>query len=271
MSLVIQRDLGGVPRAVHPVEGGYVTYASLRGNGQKCLAAQFYDKQWTPGQEIVELGGNINAENPTIVDVGGKIFVCFCGDSPFDNQETCMWLHEHGTSRMKPVYAPRGMSRVEKNWAPFVYKGKLVFVYSLDPYVLLQCDTDTGKCIELKGSLPADVGAGVLRGGTNLIDTGEYIEGLCVSKHLGHALTHKVRLSHKLDLLRVSEPVREPECALPGVGPRSMWRENGRTYVSGVAGVHEYIEPSWTEKVKTMVERHAHAHHCATRGGEGCA
>lgn len=247
-----QRDVG-VPRAVHPVENGYITYASLEAEGKKFMAAQFFDAQWTPGEEKVELGANLNAEHPTIVDVAGKIFVCFSGASPFDNQETCMWLHEHGTARVKPVYAPRGMARVEKNWAPLVYKGKLLFVYSLDPYVLLQCDTDTGKCIELKGHLPADVGAGVLRGGTNYVDTGEFIEGLCVSKHLGYTLTHKVRLSKKLDLLRVGEPISE------GLTPHSLWMRDGRAFVSAGSGVYEYGEASWTEKVKTMVERYAHA------------
>lgn len=254
MSLRRELDLG-VSRAVHPVEDGYVTYASLESDGKRFMVAQFFDKEWTPGEEKVELGANMNARDPVIVDVGGKIFVCFSGDSPFDNQDTCMWLHEHGTSRVKPVYAPRGMARVEKNWAPLVYKGKLLFVYSIDPFVLLQCDTDTGKCVVLKGNLPADVGAGVLRGGTNLVDTGEFIEGLCVSKHLGYTLAHKLRLSKKLDLLRVGDPVAE------GVVPRSMWWEHGRALVSTNSGVvYEYGEASWTDKVKAMSERYAHTH-----------
>jgi hypothetical protein len=249
--------LTDAPRAVHPVENGYVTYASLEADGKKFMAAQFFDKEWVPGEETVELGANLNAENPTIVNVNGKIFVSFSGDSPFDNQKTCMWLHEHGTSRVKPVYATRGMATVEKNWAPLVYKGKLIYVYSLDPFVLLHCDTDTGKCIELKGSLPSDVGATVLRGGTNFMDTGEFIEGFCVSKYKGYTLTHKVRVSTKLDLLRIGEPVLYD--GTHGTVPRSLWMENGTTYVSAGPNVYEYTEKSWDAKVRDMVDALAYA------------
>lgn len=38
--------------------------------------------------------------------------------------------------------------RVEKNWMPFVYRDKLYFVYSVNPHVILRCDTETGTCTE---------------------------------------------------------------------------------------------------------------------------
>jgi hypothetical protein len=246
------------PRAVHPTENGYITYASLEAEGgKKFMMAEFYDNEWRPGEEKVELGANLNAENPTIVNVGGKVFVTFSGDSPFDNQDTCMWLHEHGTARVKPLYVTSGMAKVEKNWAPLVYKGKLLFVYSFDPYVVLQCDTDTGKCVTLMGTLPCDVGRGVIRGSTGIIDTGEFMEGFCVSKHRGHVLTHKVRLSKKLDLLRIGEPVLYG--GTHGPIPRSFWWEHGRSYVSAGPSVYTYSEKSWNDKVKDMVDTLAFA------------
>lgn len=38
--------------------------------------------------------------------------------------------------------------RTEKNWMPFVRENKLYFVYSVNPHVVLHCDTETGQCTE---------------------------------------------------------------------------------------------------------------------------
>jgi hypothetical protein len=89
------------------------------------------------------------------------------------------------------------------------------------------------------------------------MDTGEFIEGFCVSKYKGYTLTHKVRVSTKLDLLRIGEPVLYD--GTHGTVPRSLWMENGTTYVSAGPNVYEYTEKSWDAKVRDMVDALAYA------------
>ncbi len=39
--------------------------------------------------------------------------------------------------------------RIQKNWVPFEYEGKLCFVYSYQPFVILSVDPETGNCEEI--------------------------------------------------------------------------------------------------------------------------
>ena len=54
---------------------------------------------------------------------------------------------------------------VEKNWMPFVYRDDLCFVYSVEPHVILRCDTETGKCTEIASTSHEKVPES-LRGGS---------------------------------------------------------------------------------------------------------
>ncbi len=37
-------------------------------------------------------------------------------------------------------------SKTEKNWTPLEFNGQLLFIYSFEPLVLLQCNIETGNC-----------------------------------------------------------------------------------------------------------------------------
>ena len=63
---------------------------------------------------------------------------------------------------------------IEKNWMPFVRHDELYFVYSVNPHVVLRCDTETGQCVEVaktrydKKEVPT-----YLRGGTPCLPLGD--------------------------------------------------------------------------------------------------
>ena len=70
-----------------------------------------------------------------------------------------------------------------KNWAPFVHQSRLFFVYSLSPLRILECDMPDGTLRwaygvnHATGENPRDLGAMLMRGGTNGVVYGNYVYG----------------------------------------------------------------------------------------------
>ena len=69
-----------------------------------------------------------------------------------------------------------------KNWSPFVYRGELYFVYSLEPVKILKCEWPEGKLkwVFFDGHIQDATRSGYeyLRGGTNSLVFGEHLYGV---------------------------------------------------------------------------------------------
>lgn len=77
-----------------------------------------------------------------------------------------------------------GPERRQKNWAPFLHDDRLMFVYSVQPHIVLNCDEQSGLC-EIAHSVHTDLPVQDLRGGTNLhLVNGTYVGFLHTTKPL---------------------------------------------------------------------------------------
>jgi|SRR6056300_729550 len=266
-------------RAVHKEGDKYITYVRVCLDGKIGIMSETFNLEWESIGDKKYFGFNICAEDPRLVSVGDKLYVIFIANSPVGGQRSCIWMHEHGTNDIKPLLI-NGMGFIEKNWAPFDYNGKLMFVYNYDPVIILDCDTNSGYCKECKGSLPFNTSATFIRGGSNLLKIGNEYIGFAHSRlpidernkpgflHL----THKVVLSENLDLVQISKPIfyhKEQTIVKNTIqDPVSFWVEGDRMFVTSnmrdnFSEVYEYIpdddeEPevpdNWNECVKKMLE-----------------
>jgi hypothetical protein len=218
------------------------------------------------------MGADVRAEDPRLVTVNGDLYVVFIGDSPFPNQYKCIWLLRDGDRSAVPL-SLTGANVIEKNWAPFEYKGKLMFVYNYEPIILLHCEPSTGKCTVIRGELPFDTSKTFLRGGSNLLPTpdGGYV-GFAHSRlpidpsvRPGFLhLTHAVRLNARLELESVSEPVyytgRDGKTLRETIqDPVSCWREDDHVYTTAnvrdnFCEMYKFSEQSWNARVRRMLE-----------------
>ena len=167
-------------------------------------------------------GGDIEAEDPRLVNVNGRVYIVFICLSPYSGQKRCIGISPFNI--WNPIFLQvENMNRnsVEKNWAPFVKDGQLFFVYNYDPLVILNYDFNPdGICrVVFKQNnidLPINTSSTYLRGGSNLIPyndnskTGLYIGG-CHSriyKNCFEHYTHIVLLdTNSWKLVYVSKPV----------------------------------------------------------------
>jgi hypothetical protein len=77
-----------------------------------------------------------------------------------------------------------GPERRQKNWAPFLHDDRLMFVYSVQPHQVLNCDELSGLC-EIAHTVHTDLPIQDLRGGTNLqLVNGTYVGFLHTTKPL---------------------------------------------------------------------------------------
>lgn len=261
-------------RAVHATHDGYITYVRACIDGVICIMRETFDREWNSLGDTQKMGADVRAEDPRLVAVDGDLYVVFIGDSPFPNQYKCIWLLRDGEQKAIPLSLP-GANFIEKNWAPFEYRGKLMFVYNYEPLILLHCETSTGKCTVIRGELPFDTSKTFLRGGSNLLPTrwgdGGYV-GFAHSRlpidpsvRPGFLhLTHMVRLNARLELVSVSEPVyytaKDGGTLRETIqDPVSCWREDGRMYTTAnvrdnFCEMYEFSEQSWNARVRRMLE-----------------
>ena len=133
------------------------------------------------------IGADISAEDPRLLQVGqdllqlGKMnetFVIFNAFCTQEKRRRCIMFTPF--NEFQPQIVSLGGSfgafnSVEKNWAPFAKDGRIMFVYSFDPLVIIECANLTcGNCCRTaymdKGvELPLVIRNSILRGGSNLI------------------------------------------------------------------------------------------------------
>ena len=259
-------------RAVHHTGDGYITYVRVCVDGIICIMRETFDARWQSRGDAQKMGAEVRAEDPRLVSVGEDLYVVFIGDSPFPGQFKCIWLLRDGAWEAVPLFVP-GLNVIEKNWAPFEYKGKLMFVYNYDPLILLQCEPSTGKCTVIRGEIPFDTSKTFVRGGSNLLQTsdGGYVgfahSRLPIESSIRPGflhLTHMVRLNAHLELESISEPVHyiteNGETLRQTIqDPVSIWMEDGQIYSTAnvrdnFCEMYKFSEQSWNARVRRMLE-----------------
>ena len=137
----------------------------------------------------IEVGLDIEAEDPRLFSFEGEIYIVFICLSPYPDQNTGIGITKFGV--WKPCCLRiRNMKNnyVEKNWSPFVKDGMLLFVYNYDPLIIIRYDFNKdGMCeVVFKQNnviLPINTSKKYLRGGSNLIHyKDQYYIGACHSR-----------------------------------------------------------------------------------------
>jgi len=137
----------------------------------------------------IEVGLDIEAEDPRLFSFEGEIYIVFICLSPYPDQNRGIGI------TMFDVWEPcflriRNIKNnyVEKNWSPFVKDGVLLFVYNYDPLVIIRYNFDRDGICEIVFKqndvrLPIDTSKKYLRGGSNLIHyKNQYYIGACHSR-----------------------------------------------------------------------------------------
>lgn len=166
------------------------------------------------------VGFDIEAEDPRLVFFNNTLYIVFICNSVYSQLHKGIGISEF--DNWNPVYLRvRDMpfNPIEKNWAPFVIRDELYFVYSYDPLMIIKYDLNLdGFCdivfLQNGAELPIDTGlSAILRGGSNLIHYREqYYIGACHSRMGYHNrinyFTHIVLLDvENWKLVYISKPV----------------------------------------------------------------
>jgi hypothetical protein len=101
---------------------------------------------------------------------------------------------------------------IQKNWLPVIYKNKLCFIYSYDPFVLLHVDIYTGYCTEvIKATF--NVNLKTFRGSAGPVQIGSkqivlvHEVGFDIKKTYARTYYHRfLEFDENFHLLRISEP-----------------------------------------------------------------
>jgi predicted GH43/DUF377 family glycosyl hydrolase len=128
---------------------------------------------------ILSYGENasITAEDARLFKIDDRIFILF-NDLPVNlvhRGHMLYWgeiIEYQGRFLLKEPTKPlyyADARHMEKNWSPFLFNGKIHFIYSDTPRIILEMDSDTGICSEVvrfQDSLPTHWQWGHVRGGT---------------------------------------------------------------------------------------------------------
>lgn len=92
--------------------------------------------------------------------------------------------HFQLASSPRPLQYPEALHKIEKNWSPFSYEGKLYVVYSIEPHTIAEVDPSTGICRTVeKTRAQIEWNFGEARGGTPSLSIGdEYLSFFHSSK-----------------------------------------------------------------------------------------
>lgn len=69
------------------------------------------------------------------------------GVNEFPSQVLCVLNGDFSISDIRQLFYKE--DEVQKNWCPFVYKDKLCCVYGYDPFIVLEINTENGRCTEI--------------------------------------------------------------------------------------------------------------------------
>jgi predicted GH43/DUF377 family glycosyl hydrolase len=128
----------------------------------------------------INVGTDIKGfEDPRIIISGNEIFIVANAlTGPANRNE--MWLLKFNTFDLmaklqngdviKPYSSIKltidfDTDKVQKNWMPFLYNDNLMFVYSVNPHTILQCDTISGRCEKVCVSSNSEISSEI-RGGS---------------------------------------------------------------------------------------------------------
>jgi hypothetical protein len=164
-----------------------------------------------------EYGFNLEAEDPRLVDVNGKLYIVFTCLSPYEGQYRGIGISAF--DEWNPIFlqVENIPKNEDRNWAPFVKGGELFFIYNYDPLVIISYDMNLdGICkfifIQEDCTLPINKSRSYLSGGSNLIHykNGYYIGGCCssINKDWFERYTQIVLLDTTIwKIVYVSKPV----------------------------------------------------------------
>ena len=94
--------------------------------------------------------------------------------------------------------------RDEKNWMPFVMNDELMFVYSVNPHVILRCEVESGECVEVhrkQYDMPENI-----RGGHVAEHEGDYYGVVHTRVSANSYLTRFYKFDRNFEIVGVTDP-----------------------------------------------------------------
>ena len=90
-------------------------------------------------------------EDMRIVKLGGKVYGFGTTNDYGEREHPCQVLCKFNDDmNIYDIIQLKYKTEIcQKNWCPFVYKKKLVCIYSYEPFIMLEINTETGDCTEI--------------------------------------------------------------------------------------------------------------------------
>ncbi len=115
---------------------------------------QFYDTKKQENRQIYK-SPIIGIEDVRIIDFKNKLYGIGTTQeyTEKNNNQMVLFSYSEFNEMENPILLSIDDEKdksVQKNWAPFVYKDKLLFVYSFDPFIILEPNLETGKCTKFE-------------------------------------------------------------------------------------------------------------------------
>ena len=166
------------------------------------------------------VGMQVEAEDPRLVLIRNTIYIIFHGLEETGGGGGGVYVSPYHSFSPIRLKAPFKALKQEKNWAPFVMKDELHFVYSFDPLVIIKwMGNNNGSCIIIYEqpitTYPIRTAKSVFRGGSNLIhyENNIYLGGIhsrikFPNLDLIH-FTHLVMIDmNQFKIIYVSKPIK---------------------------------------------------------------
>lgn len=101
--------------------------------------------------------------------------------------------------------------KIQKNWVPFLYQDKFCFVYSYEPFILLEVNPETGECSEIMRKSNTKYDLSELRGSAPPIWLPDHKQYLIMTHEVVFCETRKyierfTLWDEDFNLLKISEP-----------------------------------------------------------------
>lgn len=269
------------------------------GNYNTEIAACYLDSKWRPIENtnkvlrLARWSSKVTTmDDPRVIVVGGKIMMVYpqgcvihkgtdwlwatsvaIAEISNDFRVVGQWLPEYGNNINASSVNGSSTIKTEKNWSPFVYQGRLLMLYSINPMVVIEYNPQLKTVAEIqKNSDPVDLSfwkwGKFIGGGTPLQLRGDEYVGFFHSFTDDHPNKPNVRTYHMgfyaisakppFKLTRMSRiplltAIDEPERDLRG--KNASWRPNC-IYPCGFIerGDRVYISQGWQDCRCEIVE-----------------
>ena len=163
---------------------------------------------------------------------GGRLAACatVCDRIPGDPFSKLAVLELSDVGDVVNVHV-QGSRRQEKNWMPFVHGGRLKFVYSFDPFVLMEYDTYTHRVRPAASEIV--VPASTIRGSSPLVPYGDGFISIVHTVHTPSPRMSKRVYLHRMAVydaegrpVRTSEPFYFERLGLEFCAGLAPWRDS---------------------------------------------